>query len=255
MGCADSRTWKVNLLNAGSLGSVAILLGGMAAGCGLPLDPSLPVYTTEQTDSSHPGYRQTKVSTKGAVYVNDFEEASLILSNPDPKVVVGRSQFGNAKICAIPGQEPSAYIAVDAGSEMPDYVVFRHVEHPPFDWRHATFQKMRLDMLEGPTANKETSDPALLDEVVSTLRDTSPAIPPVTAPPMPNTGLGSRVHGVLLFSDQLPGMVFRPAVYIADSGQVYIAENLSLTYMKDAFSVQAAWIPARPTFTRWVQTP
>ena len=60
------------------LGGMAILLCCLGAACGAPsMDSSLPVYTIEQTDSAHPGYRRTIVSTAGASYVNDFEEQSL----------------------------------------------------------------------------------------------------------------------------------------------------------------------------------
>ena len=65
------------------------------------------------------------------MYVNDFEEAALLLSNPEKTEVVGRSQFGAGKICAIPGQSPSAYFAVDVGSERPAFAVFRSITHPP----------------------------------------------------------------------------------------------------------------------------
>src|SRR5262245_3493175 len=147
-------------------GAMMILLCGLGTGCGMTsLDPSLPVYTSEQTDSMHPGYRRTTVSTQGAVYVNDFEEAALVLIRPYPTQVVGRSQFGAGKICAIPGQSPSAYLAVDVGSEMPAFAVFRNVNDPPFDWRRAAFQKVRLDVSDGPAANKETTDAALIDDV------------------------------------------------------------------------------------------
>jgi len=233
---------------------MTIVLCGLGLGCGLlSMDPSLPVYTSEQTDSAHPGYRRTTVSTKGVVYVNDFEEAALQLSSPDPTEVVGRRQFGDGKICAIPGQSPSAYLAVDMGSEMPAYEVFRNIERPPFDWRHAVFQRMRLDVPEGPAANKETMDPALIDDVVRTLRDVAPAIPPVTAPPMPLPG-PTRVHGILLFSDQFPGLIFRPSFYLAESGQVYLADSLVVKVTREEQSVQATWIPASEVFTRWVQT-
>lgn len=234
--------------------SIPIVLCGLALGCGLTsLDPSLPVYTTEQTDSAHPGFRRTTVSTQGAVYVNDFEEAALQLSSPEPTQVVGRSRFGDGKICAIPGQDPSAYLAVDVGSEMPAYAVFRNIHAQPFDWRHAAFQKMRLDVLEGPTANKETTEPALIDDVLRTLRDVPPANPPLTVPPMPVTGLGMTVHGILLFSDELPGLIFRPSFYLAESGQVYLAESVGVEYQGNEQSVQAAWIPASPLFTQWAQ--
>jgi hypothetical protein len=240
---------------------MAIVLCGLGAGCG-SLDPSLPVYKSEQTDSSHPGYRRSTVSTAGATYINDFEEQSLLLGDRYPKQVVGRSQFGNGKICAIAGQDPSAYLAVDVGSEMPAYAVYRNANLPPFDWRHAAFQKLRLDVPVGPAANKETTDPGLIEGVLRTLRDGTPATPPVTAPatflappPMVITESPTGVYFVLLFSDQLPGLIFRPSFYLDASRQVYLAENMVVTYTRTEQSVQAAWIPAGPLFARWVQTP
>jgi len=237
------------------LGASAILLCCLGTACGLlSMDPSLPVYTAEQIDSAHPGYRRTTVSSAGASYVNDFEEQSLQLIDTNPKQVVGRSQFGDGKICAIAGQDPSVYLAVDVGSEMPAYEVYRNSRHPPFDWRHAAFQRMRLAMPEGPAANKETTDPVLIEEVLRTLRDGAPAIPPVASPPVTASGIPAGVYGVLLFSDQLPGLVFRPSCYIEKTGQVYLADNLLLTFTRAEQSVRAEWIPASPLFAQWVQT-
>jgi len=236
------------------LGAMAILSCCLGTACGAPsMDSSLPVYTIAQTDSAHPGYRRTTVSTAVASYVNDFEEQSLQLSDSDPKQVVGRSQYGNGKICAIAGQDPSAYLAVDVGSEMPAYEVFRNSRHPPFDWRHAAFQRMRLAMPEGPAANKETTDPALIEEVLRTLRDGTPATPPVEPPAVTASGSPAGVYGVLLFSDQLPGLVFRPSCYLEKTGQVYVADSLLLTFTRTQQSVQAQWIPVSPLFAQWVQ--
>jgi len=233
---------------------LAALLCTLATACGMSADRSLPVYTTEQTDSTHPGYRRTTVSTAGAEDVNDVEEQSLQIIEAEPKQVVGRSRFGNGKIRAIDGQEPSAYLAVDVGSEMPAYEVYRSTGHPPFDWRHAAFQKLRLAVLEGPAANKETTDAALIDDVLRTLRGGTPVNPAL--PPQPLISAGSAgVHGILLFSDQLPGMAFRPSCYLAPSGEVYLADSVVVTYTKAGPLVQAAWIAASPLFTRWATTP
>ena len=237
------------------LGAMAILLGCLGTACGPPsMDSSLPVYTFEQTDSAHPGYRRSTVSTAGASYVNDFEEQSLQLMDTDPKQVVGRSQYRNGKICAIAGQDPSVYLAVDVGSEMPAYEVFRNPRHPPFDWRHADFQRMRLAMPEGPAANQETTDPALIEEVLRTLREGAPATPPVASPAVTASGSPAGVYAVLLFSDQLPGLVFRPSCYIEKTGQVYLADSLLLTFTRTQQSVHAGWIPVSPRFAQWVQT-
>src|SRR5262249_43749757 len=115
-------------------------------------------------------------------------------------------------------------------------------------------QKLRLAVPEGPAANKETTDPVVIDDVIRTLRDVAPSNPPVTAPPFPLTGSPTKVYGILLFSDQLPGLVFRPSFYLAESGQVYLADSLVVRYTRNEQTVQAAWIPASPSFTRWVQT-
>ena len=235
--------------------AMAFLLCTLLAGCGMQtIDRSLPVYTIEQIDSTHPGHRRTTLSTAGASYVNDFEEQSLQLIDVDPKRVVGRRQLGDTGIRAIAGQDPAAYLAVDVGSEMPAYEVFRNAKNPPFDWRHVSFQKLRLAMPMGPAANKETTDAAVIDDVLRALRDGKPANPPVTAPPAAIPA-GTTVYGVLFFSDQMPGLVFRPSCYLASSGQVYLAEGAITSYAGTVQSVQAEWIPAGELFTRWATTP
>ena len=239
--------------------ATAIAWAGVAAcvlaiSCGvLPSDPTLPVYTSEQTDSAHAGHRRTTVTGGGAVYVSDLEEELLIMRSSEPKDVVGRSQWGDGKICAIEGQDRSAYLAVDVGSEMPAYEVFRNTNHPPFDWRRAAFQKMRLDMLEGPAANKETEDPALIEDVVRALRDGTPVSPPLPPLTVGANGMPPGVHGILLFSDQLPGRTFRPWFYIDPSGQVFLTQDFVMTYGQNP-SARGDWIPASQSFTRWAQT-
>ncbi len=236
--------------------ALAVVLCGLGSGCGqFSVDPRLPAYTSDQTDSSHPGYRRTTLKTKGAVYVNDFEEASLQLRDTDPKEVVGRRDWGDGRVCAIPGQSRSAYLAVDMGSEMPAYEVFRNANRPPFDWRHSPFQKMRLTVPVGPAANKETTDPALIADVVRALRDGTPASPSLPPVRLPATGIQTKVFSVLLFSDQLPGLVFHPSCYLESPGKAYLAENTLVNFTSTEQSVTADWIPASPQFTQWVQTP
>jgi hypothetical protein len=236
-------------------GAMTAFVCGLATACGgASPDATLPSYTIEQTDSTHPGYRRTTVSRELAVYVNDFEEQSLLLRNVEPREAIGRYGLGG-RICAIAGQDPGAYVAVDVGSEMPAFEVYRSAARPPFDWRRASFQKMRLDMPVGPAANKETTDAAVIDDVLRTLRDGVPADPPVTVPPMPIAGTAGRVHGVLLFSDDLPGLIFRPWVYFDESGRAYFAPNAIITFSGTEQTVRADWIPAAGTFARWAQMP
>ena len=78
------------------------------------------------------------------------------LQNYDPTNAIGRTAFGGGKICSIPGQPPTAYIAVDDGSEMPAYEVFRNSQWPGFDWRHAKFQSLEFTGQIGLMAHKHT---------------------------------------------------------------------------------------------------
>jgi hypothetical protein len=203
----------------------------------------LPVYKTDQSNSSHPGYRCTTLTSGTMVYVNDFEEYSLQLRNSEPRTVVGRMEFGDGKVCAIDGQPFSAYVAGDVGSEMPAYAVFRNRSQPPFDWRKIAFQKMRFAILEGPAANKETTDPALIQEVLATLRDGHPALSASFDPANPSAS--KDFSALLLFSDQLPGLLFCVGVHRdAASGQFYLAENQSAKQ----------WIKSSAAINQWLQT-
>jgi hypothetical protein len=213
-------------------------------------DQTLPVYTHGQVPSTHPGYRRTTITCGTSVYVNDYDEYALQLQNPDPANAIGRAPFGNAKVCAIPGQEPTAYLAADVGSEMPAYEVFRNSQLPPFDWRHAKFQAMEYAGTIGRTAHKRTTDPALIEDVVRTLRDGTP----ITSPSLVS-GSSSNFHGIYLFSDQLPGLIYCPTVYADPAGLVYLAESFVMENATSTQWTQARWIPASPLFTKWVHTP
>ena len=213
-------------------------------------DPSLPVYTTGQTPSAHAGYLRTTLTCGNAVYVNDYDEYALLLIDVEPTQAVGRTAFGDGKICAIPGQKPEAYLAGDAGSEMPAYEVFRNSQLPPFDWRTATFREMQYTGLGRAGVDKRTADPALIEDVVRTLKTGTPVIPPP-----PESDSLSNIAGLHLYSDQLPGMVYCPPVYLDRTGKVYLAENMAMEFTNRMTKVRARWIPAGPQFTQWVQMP
>jgi hypothetical protein len=217
-----------------------------------PIDRLLPVYTTEQVLSSHPGYRRTTATSGTNVYVCDFEEQMLHLLDYYPSHVIGRSPFGAGKICSIPGQPPSAYIAVDEGSEMPAFAVYRNSQWPPFDWRHAAFRSMEYTALLGPGAHKRTTDPALIEDVIHTLRDgTSVTSPPLAA----ISGIISNMNTVWLLCDQLPGLAFNPPVYKEASGPAYLVDSFVTLNDFTNKALQVRWIPASPLFNQWLQTP
>jgi hypothetical protein len=197
------------------------------------------VYTfLEQIPSSHNGYLRTSLSSGSEVYVNDYDEYSLLLENTNPTQVVGRTEYGGDTICAISGQKPTSYI-VHVGWMGPEGI-YRNSQQPPFDWRNATFQKMQFVMPDGPAANKRTTDSALIEDVVTTLKQGTAATPPSQVP-----GSYNNIYGLYMFSDQLPGLIFCVGVYMDKTGQVSLAENIS----------SKKWIQAGPIFTKWVQTP
>ena len=243
------------------LGAVVAALGVLGIGivgiglfmltdCCTPVNRSLPVYTHDQTESAHPWYRHSTVTCGSAVYVHDFEEAALLLASYDPTNAIGRAPFGNALVCFIEGQKPTDYIAVDCGSEMPAFAVYRRLDHPPFDWRHAQFKRMEFTGRIGRTENKRTTDPALMADLVRTLSEGTP-----TTLLLPVAVTGSNVCGVHLYSDQLPGLIFCPEVYCDESGPVYVAESMAAEFTNRTARFHARWIPAGPQFSTWVQTP
>src|SRR5450432_3516794 len=71
----------------------------------------LPIYTMDQSVSSHAGYRRNTMASGSDVFVNDYEEDCLQLANPEPTTVVGHlGSMGVIKICSIPGQSVTAYL-------------------------------------------------------------------------------------------------------------------------------------------------
>jgi len=236
--------------------SVVVVLGlaAMAALCvflfvvpNLFEDHILPVYTTEQIPSSHPGYRRTTLLTKGSVYVNDYEDYPLRLINPEPAQVIGR--YGAGKVCAIPGQNPAEYVAADCGSEMPAYEVFRNSQTQPFDWRKAAFQKMQFSWHNGSGVNIFTTDQALITDVVRTLRDGTPVTVSLSV-----SNSSRNFAEIYLFSDQLPGMAFCPAVYLDPTGPVYLAESVVFEAAGPKSPSQARWISASRPLADWVHS-
>jgi hypothetical protein len=231
------------------LGAMGVVFIGLFVMPSLFVDHFLPAYTSEQTPSAHPGYRHTAISSRGLTYVQDYNEYSLRLINPEPTKIIGRHGVG--KVCAIPGQRPADYVAVDVGSEMPAYEVFRRSELPPFDWRHAAFQTMEFNVPSGRAPHhKQTADQALIAEVVRTLNEGTPADPP------PPPGSMTEVFELSLFSDQLPGLTFSPKVYLDAAGPVYLAENAVLAFTSAKTTrFNGRWIPAPPQLAKWLQHP
>jgi hypothetical protein len=215
-------------------------------------DPSLPVYTTgKQSPSAHPGYLHDTVTGGGEVYVNDYEEACLQPTLTEPQTVIGlMGSISPAKVGAVPGQPVTAYIMVDCGSEMPAYEPYRNIKQPPFDWRTATFRQMtaRQQYKFGPVVT--TTNAALMAEVVRVLRDGTP----VELNPFPFSGT-TNLTTLNLICDQLPGMLFCPALCYDGDGNIYIAESLMPDFTVTPPQVRARWIPASPLLTEWLKTP
>lgn len=199
---------------------------------------SLPVYKMEQTDSGHEGYRRTTLTSGNTIYVQDYEEYALGSVNYAPTEMIGRfpNFFGldTGGLYAIPGQDPAAY----ALEFDPMYQsVYRNIDHPPFDWRNAEFQSIRLMI---PAANpKESEDALLVDEIISTLKNETSVLVPMRSDGNYSENIN---YTLLLFSDELPGMMYMAGVHINTSGEVYLAENI----------ISNQWIPAGIRFTDFI---
>ncbi len=211
----------------------------------------LPFYTTAQSASAHAGYLHNSLTGGGEVYVNDYEEACLQLTLTEPQTVIGLlGSINLAKVGAIPGQPVTAYVMADCGSEMPAYVPYRNIKQPPFDWRTATFRQMtaRQQYNYGPLIT--TTNAALMTEVVRLLRDGTP----VELNPFPFSG-ATNLTTLTLTCDQLPGLLFCPALCYYGNGTIYLAESLMLDSSVTPPQVHARWIPASPMLTEWLKSP
>lgn len=173
------------------------------------------------------------------MYVRDYEEYPLLAINTAPSEMIGRfSPFFNldgSELYAIPGQDPSAYVL----EFNPMYLnIFRNINHPPFDWLNADFQKLRVVF---PAANpKETEDTTIIRNVRTTLIGAA-----IMVVPFQQDGNfdGYENYAALLFSDELPGMMYAAGLHIAPDGSVYLAEN----------TVSNIWHPAGITFRDWLR--
>jgi len=238
------------IVAAGILAVVVVVVGLSVLDEVRPENRHLPVYQLEQVDSTHQWYRRTTVRWGSAVYVQDFEDYGFELWNPEPTSGIGRPSFGNSLMCSIPGQSPSNYVAVDCGSEMSAYEIFRNVNQPVFDWRHAKFQSMEFGGIIGRTEHKRSTDGALMAEVVRTLSEGTP-----TTEVFPLAEKRSNVCSVCFFTDALPGIKFCPQVYRDESGAVYLAESMGMEPLTHGMKYHARWIPAGALFAEWVKTP
>lgn len=200
---------------------------------------SLPVYKMEQTDSVHEGYRRTTITSGSTVYVQDYEEYALGSVNSAPIEMIGRFPnfwgLDTGGVYAIPGQDPSAY----ALEWDPMYQsVYRNINHPPFDWRNAKFQSLRLMI---PTANpKESEDSSLIDEILLSLKNGQS----ITVPMHSDANYSdTQNYTLLLFSNELPGMMYMAGVHVTQSGEVYLAENI----------ISNQWKSAGPLFSEFIR--
>jgi len=208
----------------------------------------LPIYTMDQSVSSHAGYRRNTMASGSDVFVNDYEEACLQLANPEPTTVVGHlGSMGVIKICSIPGQPVTAYLACDDGSEMPAYVPYRNLNQKPFDWRTATFREMSAYRTTG---GSRTTDEALMAEVVHTLRDGTPVELPSFS-----FARAATLASIKMSSDQLPGLLFCPVVFTDASGQIYLAESLMYDDASNPKQLHARWVPVSPALAQWLTAP
>jgi hypothetical protein len=249
IGMSKKKWWiVVSVAVALCLAAVAALYIVLFVIPKLSEDHSLPTYTTEQIASTHPGYRHTTLVFGNSVYVNDYEEYPLRLINPEPTQVIGLYGIGG-KVCAIPGQNPAEYLAVDCGSEMPAYEVFRNKQVRPFDWRTAPFQKMQFTWPGGSGVNLFMTNQALITDVVRTLRDDAPAT--LSSPVSTNA---SNFATINLFSDQLPGMIYCPVVYLDPTGPVYLAESVPIVASGSNSQSPTRWISASRQLADWVHS-
>ena len=217
--------------------AVALLL----ASIGCNRSSSYPRYTMQVTESTHPGYQRSTLTSGSRVYVNDYDEVPMLAINTPSWKVMGElsdDEGDKTLVYEIPGQSPNDYVLLAGG--MYPLGVFRNNEIPPFNWRAAKFREMEFAALQGPAAHKRTTDSALIGEVVQSLGEAKSAgTLPANPPPDPNT-----LTGIYLRSDELPGITFSPHVYFDKQGQAYLG------FWNPA---SPEWVRAGPLFSEWIK--
>jgi hypothetical protein len=207
-------------------------------GLGFLGESELPLYTFEQVPSAHEGYLRTTLTSGNTVYVMDYEEYALLAATSAPTQKIGRFPVseGNSGLYVIPGQDPSAYaLEFDPMYQQ----VYRNINHPPFDWLNAEFQKVRVMF---PTKNpKETEDASIINNVHTTLIGAAIIIVPFQ---LDGNYSGYENYTALLFSEELPGLMYAAGLHIAPDGSIYLAENI----------VSNVWHPAGRTFNDWLKS-
>ena len=255
----SKKSWFILAVAVGVLSLLGIALGlalvfGFFAGHeeAVGSNPVLPVYTTAQSASAHAGYLHDSLTGDGEVYVHDIEEYCLQIATADPKPVIGRlGTFGNSTVCAIPGQPVTAYVAGDCGGEMPAFAPYRNVKQPPFDWRTATYRQLDFLPPGGRSNWRQSTNTALIAEVVRVLREDAP----VELPGVPFTGMNTNLSAIKLTCDQLPGLLFCPSVYFNGNGTIYLAESETIDWTPKPAQLHSRWIPASPLLTEWLKGP
>ena len=101
---------------------------------------------------------------------------------------------------------------------------------------------MQFAIPTGPAAHKETTDRALIEDVIATLKTGKTTIS-VSIVPTDQTNW-KKFSALVLFSDELPGLIFCPGVYMEDTTHFYLGMNQNA----------GQWIPAGDRMTLWMQT-
>lgn len=192
-----------------------------------------PLYQMEQVPSPHDGYLRTTLSDGNVSYVNDYEESALTAFGAPVTERIGLT-WGGSGLYAIPGQAVSAYVL----EYDPMYeVVYRNIDHPPFDWRAAEFRLMRLYR---PGNAYETTDARIIQDVLAAFEEN----PPLTVPFQADGNYaGYQNNWLQSISADLPGLAYNFGVHISPLGEVFLAEN----------PLSNQWFPAGRPFVEWVQ--
>ncbi len=215
-----------------SLGVLSLLLVGGYFAKRIINSTRAPLYTLTQSPSALADFMSTTLASGDNVYVSDVPEYALMVDSSFLPAIVGRTADGLV-LYAIPGQKPGDYVAL-SGLMFPSEP-FRNTSTPPFDWRKAEFQEIRLMPGEAGDRPKQSDDPQLIAEALAAMQG---SFGPALTLKVP---AGSDLR---LVSDQLPGLVYCARVYFDDAGQIYLAEN----------GLSDQWFPAGPLFTTWAKT-
>jgi hypothetical protein len=230
------KRWVIALI--GLLAAPLVLCGG-AIGAWVWYQNSLPVYVMGE-EPTQAGIATNTLRYGDDLYINGYQEWPL-LSMDEPLQLSWPRQVGNAPQAGLYllrpiGQRGTDFL-VARGFMMGSDMIYRNSRVAPITLDSLAVSELVYAENKGvrPTI-KRTKDPAIIRELLDTLRAAGDGQKPGPGEP--------EIYHVDLLSPQIPGLTNFVYVITPPDGRVFLAHR---------GEEDSRWLPAGPQFTAWIK--